>query len=142
MLQVQRTRGQSCRATGAARGCASCFALPCTTLPAGLPLRRFTSPHRPPCVCCSHVSQLTGDTLLLLVGNFARLFVLSLLLGAGMGLASAYLIRRAFVHHSTDREVRPAAGEASGREATCRHTDRASLLQAAHVCRAGVGCSC
>ncbi|PSC76023.1 sodium hydrogen exchanger 2-like [Micractinium conductrix] len=53
----------------------------------------------------SHVSQLTGDTLLLLVGNFARLFVLSLLLGAGMGLASAYLIRRAFVHHSTDREV-------------------------------------
>ncbi|KAL4425563.1 hypothetical protein ABPG75_009579 [Micractinium tetrahymenae] len=53
----------------------------------------------------SHSSQLNADTLLLISGNFARLFVLSLLLGVGVGLASAALIKRSFAHHSTDREV-------------------------------------
>ncbi|KAL4426691.1 hypothetical protein ABPG77_004747 [Micractinium sp. CCAP 211/92] len=50
-------------------------------------------------------SQLNADTLLLIIGNFAQLFVLSLLLGVGVGLASAYLTKHSFAHHSTDREV-------------------------------------
>lgn len=53
----------------------------------------------------SRSSQLNGDTLLLICGNFMRLFTLSLLLGVGVGLFSALLIKRSFAHHSTDREV-------------------------------------
>lgn len=61
--------------------------------------------HGPILPSCSKSSQLSGDTLVLILLNFSRLFVLSLLLGAGVGLASAYLIKQSFVHHSTDREV-------------------------------------
>lgn len=61
-------------------------------------------PLPPPCAC-STASQLTGDTLAALLLSFSRLFVLSLLLGTGVGLASAALIKHAFVRHSTDREV-------------------------------------
>ncbi|KAI3438747.1 hypothetical protein D9Q98_001166 [Chlorella vulgaris] len=53
----------------------------------------------------SRKSELTGNTLMLVLLNFSRLFILSLSLGVVMGLVSAFLIRRAFVHHSTDREV-------------------------------------
>lgn len=53
----------------------------------------------------SRSSQLNADTLLLITGNFTKLFILSLLLGVGVGLASAYLVKHSFAHHSTDREV-------------------------------------
>jgi NhaP-type Na+/H+ or K+/H+ antiporter len=54
-------------------------------------------------------SQLNADTLSLIALNFGQLFVLSLLLGAAVGLFSAWFIKRTFVHHSTDREVAAVA---------------------------------
>ncbi|GAB4816740.1 hypothetical protein N2152v2_003786 [Parachlorella kessleri] len=49
--------------------------------------------------------QLSGATLGEIVANFSQLFIFSLLLGVGMGLLSAYIIKQAFFKHSTDREV-------------------------------------
>ncbi|KAI7841304.1 hypothetical protein COHA_004923 [Chlorella ohadii] len=54
-------------------------------------------------------SQLNADTLSLIALSFGQLFVLSLLLGAAVGLFSAWFIKRTFVHHSTDREVAAVA---------------------------------
>lgn len=49
--------------------------------------------------------QLTGGALSELLINFSQLFVFSLILGVGVGLLSAALIKMCFVKHSTDREV-------------------------------------
>lgn len=61
-------------------------------------------------------AELGGAALAHLLASFSRLFVLSLLLGVGVGLASAALIKRSFVHHSTDREV-GCLGRQAGKEA-------------------------
>ena len=55
---------------------------------------------------CSRTSQLTAETLGMVCLSFLSLFMMSLAVGVGVGLASAYLIRRSFAkQHSTDRWV-------------------------------------
>ena len=82
---------------GGQQGCGTCRPVqPCA--PACV---RTHLPTRPP-ASCSTDSQLNGATLALIALNFARLFVLSLLLGVGVGLFSAVLVKRTFAeHHST-----------------------------------------
>eukprot|EP00890_Picochlorum_soloecismus_P003899 jgi/Picsp_1/450/NSC_00448-R1_sodium hydrogen len=51
-------------------------------------------------------SQLSGSTLFLVLINFFRLSVLSLLLGVMLGLITAFILKTSFWQkHSTDREV-------------------------------------
>jgi len=51
-------------------------------------------------------SQLSGSTLFLVLVNFFRLSVLSLLLGIILGLITAFILKTSFWQkHSTDREV-------------------------------------
>lgn len=50
-----------------------------------------------PCPASRKSSQLNADTLSLIALNFGQLFVLSLLLGAAVGLFSAWFIKRTFV---------------------------------------------
>lgn len=80
--------------------------LPADTLPIAPPPAPASTTH----------AELGGAALAHLLASFSRLFVLSLLLGVGVGLASAALIKRSFVHHSTDREV-GCLGRQAGKEA-------------------------
>lgn len=52
-------------------------------------------------------AQMNMSTVTSIVGNFVRLFALSLLLGFGIGLLSALVLKRSFSgnRHSTDKEV-------------------------------------
>lgn len=55
-------------------------------------------PRLPSFTCiCRKSSQLNADTLSLIALSFGQLFVLSLLLGAAVGLFSAWFIKRTFV---------------------------------------------
>ncbi len=58
-----------------------------------------SAPHPlPACpLHCRKSSQLNADTLSLIALSFGQLFVLSLLLGAAVGLFSAWFIKRTFV---------------------------------------------
>ncbi|GLU03422.1 hypothetical protein SLE2022_206240 [Rubroshorea leprosula] len=52
------------------------------------------------------LSHITSSIVLEFIGNFLYLFITSTLLGVGVGLLSAYIIRKLYIgRHSTDREV-------------------------------------